>query len=235
MSALLEARGIGLKGRLPALDLTLEAPQLVCLVGPNGSGKTSLLHSLSGIGSPSGVVRIDGHALSAASPAQRRRLLSYLPAAREAAWPLTALDLVRLGLPSSAGKAEAEAALEQLDLLTFADRRADRLSTGERSRVLIARALAARPRLLLLDEPIANLDPLWQLKLMDLLAGLARDGQAVLLALHDLDLAARYAERLIVMSGGKVAADGAPGQVMDSDAIRSVFGIEKGEAGWRPA
>ncbi|HEX8579337.1 MAG TPA: ABC transporter ATP-binding protein [Allosphingosinicella sp.] len=235
MSPLLDARGIGLKGRLPALDLTLEAPQLVCLVGPNGSGKTSLLHSLAGIGSPSGLVRVDGRALSEASPAERRRLLSYLPAAREAAWPLTARDLVRLGLPSRASNGEAETALAQLDLLPFADRRVDRLSTGERSRVLIARALAAKPRLLLLDEPIANLDPLWQIKVMNLLAGLAGEGQAVLLALHDLDLAARYAERLIVMNGGKVAADGAPGEVMESGAIRSVFGIEKADGGWRPA
>ena len=235
MSALLEARGIGLRGRLPALDLLVEEPQLVCLVGPNGSGKTSLLHALAGIGSTSGVVRIDGRALSEASQAERRRLLSYLPAAREAAWPLTARDLVRLGLPSEAGKAEAESALEQLNLLPFANRRVDRLSTGERSRVLIARSLAAKPRLLLLDEPIANLDPLWQLTLMDLLAGLAGEGQAVLLALHDLDLAARYADWLIVMDGGRIAADGAPGEVMRGGAIRSVFGIEKGDGGWRPA
>ena len=236
MSALLQATGLALPGRLAATDLMIGTPQLVCLVGPNGSGKTSLLHALAGIGSPAGSVAIDGRHVRAASPAAKRRLLSYLPASREAAWPLSARDLVRLGLPAGAGANEAETALEALDLLPFAERRVDRLSTGERSRVLIARALAPRPRLLLLDEPVANLDPLWQLKLMDLLAAAARGaGQAVLIALHDLDLAARYAERLIVMDGGQIAADGEARTVMDGGAIRSVFGIEKGEEGWRPA
>ena len=234
MSALLQSTGLALPNRLQPTDLAIEAPQLVCLVGPNGSGKTSLLHALAGIGSPAGTVTIAGTDARAAPPAVRRKLLSYLPAAREAAWPLTAHDLVRLGLPAG-GEEEAEAALEALELLPFAHRRVDRLSTGERSRVLIARALAAKPRLLLLDEPVANLDPLWQLKLMDLLAGLPRaNGQAVLIALHDLDLAARYAERLIVMDGGRIAADGPPRSIIAGGTIRSVFGIEKGEAGWRP-
>jgi iron complex transport system ATP-binding protein len=233
---LLKATGLALKERLQATDLSIEAPQLVCLVGPNGSGKTSLLHALAGIGSPQGAVAIDGTDARSAPPAMRRHLLSYLPAAREAAWPLSARDLVRLGLPAGGDADQVEAALEQLELLPYADRRVDRLSTGERSRVLIARALAARPRLLLLDEPVANLDPLWQLKLMDLLAGLTRTGgQAVLIALHDLDLAARYAERLIVMDGGRIAADGEPQALIEGGTIRRVFGIEKSEGGWRPA
>jgi iron complex transport system ATP-binding protein len=234
VSALLAATGLALPGRLEAADFAIEGPQLVCLVGPNGSGKTSLLHALAGIGSPTGTVTIAGSDARSAAPAKKRRLLSYLPAAREAAWPVTARDLVRLGLPAGSGSEEAEAALEALELLPFADRRVDRLSTGERSRVLIARALAARPRLLLLDEPVANLDPLWQLKLMDLLAGLTRtSGQAVVIALHDLDLAALYAERLVVMDGGRIAADGDPQAVIAGGTVRNVFGIEKGERGWR--
>ena len=223
-------------GRLQPTDLRIEAPRLVCLVGPNGSGKTSLLHALAGIGSPAGSVEIGGKDARTAPVALKRRLLSYLPASREAAWPLTARDLVRLGLPAGEGGEEADLALEALDLLPFAQRRVDRLSTGERSRVLIARALAARPRLLLLDEPVANLDPLWQIKLMDLLAAAVRErGQAVLVALHDLDLAARYAERLLVMDGGRIAADGDPQALIGGGAIRTVFGIERSEAGWRPA
>jgi iron complex transport system ATP-binding protein len=141
---------------------------------------------------------------------------------------------VRLGLPIGAEHDQAEAALDALELLPFADRRVDQISTGERSRVLIARALAARPRLLLLDEPVANLDPLWQLKLMDLLLGLARGGQAVLVALHDLDLAGRYADRLIMMNGGRIAADGEPQALLQGPAVGNVFGIERGKEGWRP-
>lgn len=232
MTALLAATGLALRGRLEPTDLLIEAPQLVCLVGPNGSGKTSLLHALAGIGRPSGRVAIAGTDLRTAAPTARRRLLSFLPASREVAWPLTARDLVQLGLPTAA---EAEAALQSLELVPFAERRMDRLSTGERSRVLIARALAPRPKLLVLDEPVANLDPLWQLRLMDLLARLTQEnGRAVLIALHDLDLAARYADRLIVMDGGRIAADGTRDAVMHGGAIRAVFGIEKGEAGWRP-
>jgi iron complex transport system ATP-binding protein len=235
MSAVLRACGLALPGRLMATDLVVEHPELVCLVGPNGSGKTSLLHALAGVGAPAGRVWIGGLERSAADPAARRRLLAYLPASREAAWPLTVRDLVALGLPSRASRGEADWAIEALDLQHLADRRVDRLSTGERSRALIARALAPRPKLLLLDEPVANLDPLWQLKLMDLLKGTASQGQAVVLALHDLDLAARYADRLIVMDGRRITADGDPRSLIEGDAIRTVFGIERGKEGWRPA
>jgi iron complex transport system ATP-binding protein len=234
MTPLLRAAGLSLPGRLDATDFRIVSSQLVCMVGPNGSGKTSLLHALAGIGAPGGNVSIEGRDRDRASPRERRRLLSFLPAAREAAWPLSVRDLVRLGLPLGAGADGADLALAALQLEAFADRRIDRLSTGERSRVLIARALAPQPRLLLLDEPVANLDPLWQLRLMDSLLRLAREGQAVLLALHDLDLAARYADRLIVMDGGRIVADGDPRTLIDGAEIRAVFGIQKSGGVWRP-
>ena len=229
MTALLGARGLGLAGRLEPSDFGMEAPELACLVGPNGSGKTSLLHALARIGGASGEVRIDGVRPESLAPAGRRRLISFLPASRDIAWPLTARDLVRLG----ASEAEAEEALAALDLAPFADRRVDRLSTGERSRVLIARALAPKPRLLLLDEPVANLDPLWQLRLMERLRLAVEEGQGAIVAMHDLDLAARYADRLVLMDGGAIVAEGAPQAMLGSARLEAAFGIERVGGVWR--
>jgi iron complex transport system ATP-binding protein len=230
MTARLEARNVALAGRLLPSDFRMEAPELVCLVGPNGSGKTSLLHALARIGGLCGEVRIDGVRPEDVGPAGRRRLLSYLPASRDIAWPLVARDLVRLG----AGAAEADEALAALDLEAFADRRVDRLSTGERSRVLIARALAPKPRLLLLDEPVANLDPLWQLRLMAMLRSAVAAGQGAVVAMHDLDLAARYADRMVLMDGGAVVAEGGPEAMLGSKRLGEVFGIERADGLWRP-
>jgi iron complex transport system ATP-binding protein len=174
---------------------------------------------------------VAGEDLSAAPPARRTRLASFLPASRDLPWAITARDLVAL---SGADAAAVDAAIARLDLAPLTDRRADRLSTGERSRVLIARALAAAPRLLLLDEPTSNLDPLWQIQLMELLREeVAKQDRAALVALHDLDAAAAYADRLIVIDGGRVAADGAPAQVLAAPVIAQVFGIERAGGAWR--
>jgi iron complex transport system ATP-binding protein len=232
VTALVEAAGLALPGRLSETRLRLAAGELICLVGPNGSGKTSLLHALAGIGSPAGVVRINGIEPARAGPTGRIGLLTYLPATRELRWPLEARDLIRLG---GAGPEEVEEAVARLDLAAVAHRRVDRLSTGERSRVLIARAVAPRPKLLLLDEPTANLDPLWQIRLMEMLkADLVRFGSAALVAIHDLDAAGRYAERLLVMQNGRIAADGVPAAILGGPVIPEVFGIERVGGDWRP-
>ena len=235
MSALLAVRDVAIAGRLHPSSILAEAGELVCLVGPNGSGKTSLLHAIAGIGSPAGEVRIGGRDPRGAGPDERKRLLSYLPATRDIAWPLAARDLIALGLPGGKTEEEVDRVVAELGLGELIERRIDRLSTGERSRVLIARALVARPRLLLLDEPVANLDPLWQLKLMDHLRLVTRrDGQGGLIAAHDLDLAAAYSDRLVVMQDGRIAADGAPAELLASALIPQVFGIERIEGRWRP-
>ncbi|HET9638081.1 MAG TPA: ABC transporter ATP-binding protein [Allosphingosinicella sp.] len=230
MTALLEANGAALAGRLAPTDFAVEKAELVCLVGPNGSGKTSLLHALARIGRASGEVRIGGQRPEDLAPAARRRLLSFLPASRDVAWPLSARDLVRLG----ASEAEADEAMDALDLTAWAGRRVDRLSTGERSRVLIARALAPKPLLLLLDEPVANLDPLWQLRLMELLRRAVEGGQGAVVAMHDLDLAARYADRLVLMAEGAIVAQGEARTLLDSARLGEVFGIKRARGMWMP-
>lgn len=231
--SLVIASGLALPGRLLPTNLALEAGTLTALVGPNGSGKTSLLHALARIGSPAGGVLIDGQDPIRLPPSTRNRLLAYLPATRDLPWPITARDLVAL---SGANLGEVDLVFDQLELAAFGGRAANRLSTGERSRVLLARALAPKPRLLLLDEPTANLDPLWQIRLMRLLADEVRGmGRAALVAMHDLDAALRHAERIIVMHDRRIAADGTPADILASDVIARVFGIRRTPEGWSAA
>jgi iron complex transport system ATP-binding protein len=218
---ILRASNLSLPGRLFDVSIGIAEGELVCLVGPNGSGKTSLLHALAGIGRPSGQVAVAGVDPRDLGPALRPQALTYLPAARDLPWPLLARDLIALG----GGGAD----LAALALGPLLDRRVDTLSTGERSRVLIARALAPRPRLLLLDEPTANLDPLWQIRLMELVRDeLKGPGRAALVAIHDLDSAARYADRILVMDKGRIAAEG-----LDGPHVAEIFGIERVDGGWR--
>jgi iron complex transport system ATP-binding protein len=232
---MVEATGMALPKRLAPTSLTLSSGELTCVIGPNGSGKTSLLHALAGIGTPQGQVRIGGVDPRRLAPAGRAALLSYLPASREIAWPIPARDWITLGLPAHLAPGRGEALLAFFDLHHLADRRADRLSTGERSRLLIARALAADPRLILLDEPTANLDPLWQLRVLDHLQALARkEGRALLLAIHDLDLAGRYADRLLIIDQGQIVADGGPTELLAGSHIPRIFGIARNAQGWRP-
>lgn len=219
MTPLLSAEGLTLPGRLHEAALEIMPGELVCLIGPNGGGKTSLLHALAGIGGKPGQVSLAGEDPRRANPARRPQMLTYLPATRDLHWPLAARDLIALG----GGAAD----FPELELGPLLDRRIDTLSTGERSRVMIARALAPRPRLLLLDEPTANLDPRWQLRLMALVrAEIGEGGRAALVATHDLDAAGRFADRILIMDGGRIAGEGLA-------LVPEIFGVERAGGGWR--
>jgi iron complex transport system ATP-binding protein len=213
--------------------------ELVALVGPNGAGKSTLLKALAGLVARSGEVTWRGAALAAAGAHERARSVAYLPQAPTVHWPLPARELVALGrLPhrgASDGSADDSAAVDWAMASTataeLADRSVDRLSIGERARVLLARALAVRAPVLLVDEPIAVLDPYHQLHVMSVLrayAALAIEGQRpiVVAVLHDLALAARFCDRVLLLDRGRLAADGAPGDTLTAGALRRHYRVE---------
>lgn len=236
---LLEARGIVLRyGTATVLDgvgMTVERGGIIGVIGPNGAGKSSLFRILAGLSRPAaGLVRFDGRPLSEWRRRDLARQIAYLPQNAEAHWPLPVSRLVALGrlphlsawqVPSRQDRAVVEEALIAADVAGLADRRVDTLSAGERARVLLARALAVQAPLLLADEPVAGLDPYHQLRVMELLQGTARRGAAVAVVLHDLTLAARFCDRVVVLRAGQVLADGMPREAMTADIMQRAYGI----------
>ena len=231
MTSLLNVQGAEVPGRLTATDLCVGKSHLVAVIGPNGGGKTSLLRACAALEGTGGSIQVDGEDLRSASPARRPRLLGYLPASRDLVWPIGVRDLVSLGLPSPAPE-RVEELVVMLELESLARRAVDRLSTGERARVLLARALAPRPRVLLLDEPLSNLDPYWVLRLLQLLRGIADAGAAVLVALHDIERVGDF-DRVLLVDRGRVRADLPPAAMISSPELSRAFRIERGSAGWQ--
>ena len=234
MTALI-AQGLALPHRLRPTDLSLESGQLVALVGPNGGGKTSLLRALAGVEDSQGEVRIDGERIAGLAEARRRALLAFLPASRELGWPIAARDVIALGL-ATRNEERIAALVDLFELEALADRPINRLSTGERTRVLLARAMAASPKLLLLDEPFANLEPYWVLRLANILRQIADDGTLVLVALHDLGQLERF-DRAWLLADGAVQMDEAPADLVASERFEQIFRIIAADGGWtiRPA
>lgn len=224
---MLEAHDLARPPMLAPITLALQPGTLTGVIGTNGAGKTTLLRALAGVSRGPGSVLIAGQPLR-----PHPRMLAWLPASRDSVWPMTAAALVALGLgpgPGSGGPpdhAAVAAALAACDAGQLAARGVDRLSTGERARVLLARALVAQPAWLLLDEPIANLDPGHRIDVMALLAAQAARGAGVVLALHDLDLAARC-DRLLLIDGGNLVADGPPATVLSAVHLARHFGVQR--------
>ena len=224
-------------GRIALDDVSLSfAPgRITGLIGPNGAGKTTLLRvALGFLPATSGEVRVLNRPLAEWSDDARARTIAYLPQSAESHWPLKAHRLVALGrMPHRAGFAPLSAtdtaivkeALARCDASALADRRMDELSAGERARVLLARALATAAPVLLVDEPAAHLDPAHQLQLMELLREEAARGTAVAVTLHDLPLASRFCDELVVLSKGRVVTQGPAGQSLSDAALADVFGV----------
>ena len=220
------------RGTCPVVEevsFSIAPGDLVGLIGPNGAGKTTLMRGALGLLPATGA-----SSLAALPPAARGKQAAWLPQAREIAWPVTVETVVALGripyLPagtrlSARDAAAVESALDRMDLRPMRHRAATQLSGGEQARVLIARTLAQETPLILADEPVAGLDPAHQITTMEVFAGLAREGRAVLVSLHDLGLAARHCTRLLMMHRGRLVADGPPDAVLTSENLHAVFGI----------
>jgi iron complex transport system ATP-binding protein len=225
----------GIRTVLSGVDAGFAAGKVTGVVGPNGAGKTTLFRIALGLMSPSGgSVSVLGKPLAQWSRDGLARAIAYLPQGADAHWPVLARQLVNLGRlphiaafarPSAADAEAVEAALLRCDAMQFADRPMNQLSAGERARVMFARALATAAPVLLADEPAAYLDPAHQLRLMDLLREEAARGTAVAVTLHDLSLASRHCDEIVVLHAGRAAAMGPPDAALSDAVLAEVFGI----------
>ena len=233
----LDRVGVALGRRRVVRDVSaaFAAGTLTGIVGPNGAGKSTLARAMLALVPATGAVRIDGDDVAALPRAGLARRIAYLPQGQTLHWPLTVERLVGLGrLPHLApmsriadGDAAAiERAMARADVLHLRDRVATELSGGERARALFARALAVEAAALIADEPLASLDPGHQIDVMELLRGEAAAGGTVIAVLHDLGMAARYCDRLLLIDGGQVVADGPPADVLTAERLRAVYGID---------
>lgn len=213
---------------LQAVDCAIEGGEFTAVCGPNGAGKTTLLRLFAGLLAPTeGAVVHDGVALHALTPGARARLVGYLPQSPELAWPLTVRELVELGChaPRAASASAVADALLEAGVAPLAERVVQRLSGGERARAHLARLFAGGHRVLLADEPIAALDPRQQFEMLARLRARARGGAAVVVVMHDLVLAARTADRILLLDAGRLVGAGPPQEVLTVDVLADVFGV----------
>jgi len=248
---MLAARGIAVGPRdevvLADVSLDITPGQVLSIVGPNGAGKSTLLRVLAGIVAPdAGEVLWAGAPLSSLTARERARRVAYLPQHPAVHWPLTVERLVGLGrtphLPGgwlgASGLAEADEmavalALQRAEVTHLRARAVNTLSGGERMRVLVARLLVTEAQVMLIDEPVAALDPYFQLEFMAMIGESAAAGTALVLVLHDLVLASRFCDRALVLDAGSVRADGPPAEVLTPEVLAKVFAISAQRASHR--
>jgi len=218
---------------LAGVSFAVRSGELVAVTGPNGSGKTTLLRALLGLVVPrTGTIDLDGRPIRDWTRRELAEMIGALPQREEPAFPLTVLEAVllgrwaRLGPIAPVGQDDRDAvaqALARCDMNGFEDHSTDTLSGGEWQRVRLARALVAAPRLLLLDEPTAALDIGHEMELFELLRTLVRDGLGIMVVTHQLNLAARYADRMVLLDRGRAAGEGTPSEVLRAELIEAVF------------
>jgi len=246
---ILEATGLTVRypglavAALEEVGLRLEDRRLIAVVGPNGSGKTTLLRALTGVAAPAaGRIRLEGRAVVEWRPSELARVLAVVSQREEPVFPLLVPEAVLLGryahmgpfaAASPADEAAVRDAMERCDLDAMAARRIDTLSGGEWQRVRLARALAQQPRLLVLDEPTAALDVRHEMQIFELIRRLVDDGLGAVVVTHHLNLAARYADEMLLLSAGRVAAQGVPAEVLRAPILQRVFDWPVAVEPWR--
>lgn len=220
------------------VSMSVASGEFVGIMGPNGSGKTTLLRCITGYLSPgSGSVTVDGRAVGSYTPREMARLFAVVPQMSSTDFPFSAYDIVMMGrIPHTANRlggyskddmAKVRDAMARTNTWQFANRTFNALSGGERQRVVIARAIAQEPQALLLDEPTIYLDISGQIEIMDLVRDINRkEGMTVISVLHDVNLAARYCDRIALLSHGEVEAFGPPAEVLTQDMIQAVYGVD---------
>ncbi|HEY4077928.1 MAG TPA: ABC transporter ATP-binding protein [Rhizomicrobium sp.] len=218
------------------VSCTVHAGEIVGVVGPNGAGKSTLLKAMCGlIPAASGSVALNGQKVGGMTAAARAGTIAYLPQRHVLHWDLSLSQTVSLGrLPHVAGmdrltQTDRDAihrAMETAEVTGLAERQVGTLSGGELARGMLARALAVEAPFLFADEPIAALDPYHALHIMQLLRDLARSGRSVLVVLHDLTLALRFCDRLLLMQGGRLAAEGAPQDVLAPARLEAAYRVQ---------
>ncbi|HEX7858480.1 MAG TPA: ABC transporter ATP-binding protein [Sphingobium sp.] len=226
---------IGQTTVLRDISLMAEGGAFIGLVGPNGAGKSTLARTIAGLLTPSaGTISVDGRPLSSLGRREAARTIAYLAQGDAVHWPLAARNVVALGRSPHLGplgkaapadEAAIDRAMARTQIEAFADRDVTRLSGGERGRVLLARALAVEAPILVADEPVGALDPRHALNIMELLQEEARCGKVVIAVLHDLALAVRFCDRLIVLGEGRLVGDGPPREILSPEGLARHYAV----------